>query len=162
MRNVREAEPGRRSRLSAADRRESILKAAVEVFTAAGYRGGKVSEVAAKVGVTEPVVFQNFGSKAALFAAVLDRIASDTRDELQALTRHHGSVADLLAHVLGPPDAGPRHGPGSHRVLFTEAASLAAEPGLPKPGPERGPRHRRSSCGPDSARPGRRRHPRRH
>ncbi|HEY2265019.1 MAG TPA: helix-turn-helix domain-containing protein, partial [Streptosporangiaceae bacterium] len=60
--------PPRRTRLNAAQRRESILAAAVEVFSAAGYRAGKVSDVAALVGVSEPVIFQNFGSKAALFA----------------------------------------------------------------------------------------------
>ena len=58
------------TRLPAAERRETILRAATEVFAQAGYRAGKVSDVAARVGVSEPVIFQNFGSKAALFAAV--------------------------------------------------------------------------------------------
>ena len=75
MRNVEEKAPARRTRLTAAKRRESILNAAVEVFSAAGYRAGKVSDVAVLVGVSEPVIFQNFGSKAALFAAVVDRVA---------------------------------------------------------------------------------------
>lgn len=57
--------------MPAAERRETILRAAAEVFAQAGYRAGKVSDVAARVGVTEPVIFQNFGSKAALFALAL-------------------------------------------------------------------------------------------
>jgi AcrR family transcriptional regulator len=44
-----------------------------------------VSEVAARVGVTEPVIFQNFGSKAALFAAVIERAAAEVRAALDAL-----------------------------------------------------------------------------
>ena len=60
--------PGR-VRLPAADRRETILLAATDVFAQAGYRAAKVCDVAARIGVTEPVIFQNFGSKAALFAA---------------------------------------------------------------------------------------------
>jgi AcrR family transcriptional regulator len=132
MRSAGNAAPARRGRLTAAQRRESILEAATEVFAAAGYRAGKVSDVAARVGVTEPVVFQNFGSKAALYAAVLDRAVSGIRAELQAVTDHHGSVPGLLTHVLSPL-AGQSHGGGSHQALFADAAILAADPGLAEP-----------------------------
>src|SRR5215472_10533010 len=87
----------RRTRLPAAERR-----AATEVFAQSGYRAGKVSEVAARVGVTEPVVFQNFGSKAALFAAVLERAAENVRTSLDDLPADPGSASALLAHVLDP------------------------------------------------------------
>ena len=124
----------RRTRLTAEQRRESILDAATEMFAEAGYRAGKVSEVAARVGVTEPVIFQNFGSKAALYAAVLDRVTGQIRAELHALAGQHGSVPDLLAHVLSPHPARRPHGPGAHRaVLFADAATLAADPALGEP-----------------------------
>jgi AcrR family transcriptional regulator len=98
------------------------------VFAASGYRAGKVSDVAARIGVTEPVIFQNFGSKAALFAAVLDRLAGDVRASLDDLAGHHDSVASLLAHILSPgPGAGP-HDARSHRTLFADAAALVADP----------------------------------
>src|SRR5215469_14267528 len=103
MPSVDETEPVKRTRLSAEQRRESILQAAVEVFAASGYRAGKVSEVAARVGVSEPVVFQNFGSKAALFAAVLDRVAGDMSEDFHALAHHHhGSTVQMLEHLLDP------------------------------------------------------------
>lgn len=129
MQGVDKTEPARRTRMAAGQRRASILTAATEVFAEAGYRAGKVSDVAARVGVTEPVIFQNFGSKAALFAAVLDRLASDIHTELHALAGHHDSAARLLAHILSPPDAGHPHGSGSHSALFADAATLIAEPG---------------------------------
>lgn len=138
--------PPRRTRLNAAQRRESILAAAVEVFSAAGYRAGKVSDVAALVGVSEPVIFQNFGSKAALFAAVVDRVAGDVQAELERLAGQPGSAAGLLAHALEPghPHGGPGHphGPGAaeaglhtqgfgaHGVLFSDAFALIGEPEL--------------------------------
>ena len=50
MRDVEEAASPRRTRLTAAQRRESILDAAAEVFSTVGYRAGKVSDVAALVG----------------------------------------------------------------------------------------------------------------
>jgi AcrR family transcriptional regulator len=129
-------ERARRTRLTAGQRRETILEAATEVFAASGYRAGKVSDVAARIGVTEPVVFQNFGSKSALFAAVLERLAGDVRASLDDLADHHDSVASLLAHIVGPgpgpgagagPRAGP-HGARSHRTLFADAAALVADP----------------------------------
>jgi len=137
----------RRRRLPAAERQETILRAAVEVFSEAGYRAGKMSDVAARVGVTEPVIFQNFGSKAALFAAVVERAAAEVRASLDELAASFGSAAELLAHVLtgaayGPPgeaaDPGARHAGAEHAgaaygVLFADAAALTAEPELTEP-----------------------------
>jgi AcrR family transcriptional regulator len=131
MRGASEGGPARRTRLSAEQRRETILTAATEVFAASGYRAGKVSDVAARIGVTEPVIFQNFGSKAALFAAVLDRLAGDVRASLDDLAGQHESAASLLAHILGAgpgPGPGSSHGAGAHRTLFGDAASLIADP----------------------------------
>ena len=133
MHGVDNTAPARRTRLTAEQRRESILKAATEVFAATGYRASKVSDVAARVGVTEPVIFQNFGSKAALYAAVLDRVATEIRGDLQAHVGRYGSAPDLLAHVLSPSPGGPPHGPGSPGVLFADAATLTADPGLTEP-----------------------------
>jgi len=139
MHRVDDTAPARRTRLTAEQRRKSILDAATEVFAAAGYRAGKVSDVAAKVGVTEPVIFQNFGSKAALYAAVLDRVATEIRGDLQAHVGQYGPAPDLLAHVLSQPLAGPGqatsglgapHPAAAYGVLFADAAALAAEPSL--------------------------------
>lgn len=123
----------RRTRLSGAERRETILRAATEVFAQYGYRAAKMSDVATQVGVTEPVIFQNFGSKAALFAAVLERAAAAARSSIDDF----GSAADLLNHVLaGHP--GASHAVGEHAgtafgVLFADAATLTAEPELAGP-----------------------------
>ena len=133
MHRVDDTAPARRTRLTAEQRRKSILDAATEVFAAAGYRAGKVSDVAARVGVTEPVIFQNFGSKAALYAAVLDRVAAEIREELQAQAGQRGSAFSLLVHVLTPSRDGQQHGPGSPGVLFADAATLTADPGLTEP-----------------------------
>ncbi len=143
----------RRTRMPAARRRETILRAAAEVFAAVGYRAAKVSDIAARVGVTEPVVFQNFGSKPALFAAVLEDTATRARASLEEAGARFGSAAGLLAHVLGqspaehvpfhqpgasPPDGEPgrRGDPEAHRgpeafgVLFGDAITLAADPAV--------------------------------
>ena len=146
MRGASEAGQARRTRLTAERRRETILEAATAVFAASGYRAGKVSDVAARIGVTEPVIFQNFGSKAALFAAVLDRVAGEVGASLDDLAGYHESAGGLLARILGLAD-GPAHGrpdgsaegshgpprslsdgPGAHHALFGDAAALIADP----------------------------------
>ena len=128
-----QAAPARRRRLTAAQRRESILGAATEVFAAAGYRAAKMSDVAARVGVSEPVVFQNFGTKDALFAAVLDRLASGIHAELEDVAGHHSPAAALLAHILNPATERSHHAPGSPYALFAEAAVLVADPASGEP-----------------------------
>lgn len=136
--------PPKRTRLPAAERRETILRAATTVFAQAGYRAAKVSDVAALVGVTEPVIFQNFGSKAALFIAVLERAAAEVRASLDDLAADFGSVSGLLAHVLaasahgrpGQVTADPaarEHDGAAYGVLFADATALTAEPGLTEP-----------------------------
>jgi AcrR family transcriptional regulator len=127
----------RRTRLSAAERRETILHAATGVFAQHGYRAAKVSDVAAQVGVSEPVIFQNFGSKAALFAAVLERAAADARSAVDDLAGRFSSAADLLEHVLsgheGAGHEGAGHAGAAYRVLFADAVALTAEPDLTEP-----------------------------
>src|SRR5438132_6130799 len=92
----------RKSRMSAQQRRESILTAATEVFAETGYQRGKTSAVAARLGVTEPVIFQNFGTKAALFAEVVRRAADQHCAFLNQIIEHNVSVADALAGLLDP------------------------------------------------------------
>lgn len=138
----------RRTRLPAAERREAILRAAAEVFAEAGYRAARVSEVAERIGVTEPVIFQNFGSKGALFAAVIERAAVEVCAALDDLAANFGSVSGLLAHILtgsahgqpgegrparGAGRAGPGHAAGAYGVLFADAVALTAEPALSGP-----------------------------
>lgn len=92
----------RRTRMSAQDRRESILGAAAEVFAELGYLRGKTSAVAHKVGVSEPVVFQNFGTKSALFAAVVDRAAEHVCRMVDRMTSSNIPVTRLLTTMLDP------------------------------------------------------------
>ncbi|MDH6114616.1 AcrR family transcriptional regulator [Kitasatospora sp. MAP12-15] len=124
----------RRTRLSAEDRRASILAAAIGVFAERGYQRGKVSEVAARVGVTEPVVFQNFGSKAALFAAVVDLTATRICAELADAVATGTPVAALVAEVLSPAHLDQLHAQGSLGVLFADSVAPAAEPAVAQAG----------------------------
>jgi AcrR family transcriptional regulator len=100
----------------------------MEVFAEQGYRRGRVAEIAARLGITEPVVFQNFGTKAALFRAVLDQAATAACEMLTAVVEHGPPIAELLREALSPAHVERFHKPGSPGALFAEAAALTADP----------------------------------
>lgn len=113
---------GRRKRLDAAARRQTIIVAAIPEFATAGYDQTRVADIAARVGVTEPVVFQNFGTKAGLFRAVLDHVADEVSRYLVLLGEHAGNVVDLLSILLESDLHDRLHRAGGIGTLFAEAA----------------------------------------
>ncbi|MHB9859892.1 TetR/AcrR family transcriptional regulator [Streptomyces sp. YIM S03343] len=122
--------PRTRTRLPAAERRASILAAATEVFSETGYQRGKVSDIARKVGVTEPVVFQNFGSKSALYRAALDHATDGVSALLHRAADTGKPVPEVLAAFLDPAHMDRFHRPGAHGFLFADATTLAHDPDL--------------------------------
>jgi AcrR family transcriptional regulator len=120
----------RRRRLDAASRRETILEAAIPLFAGVGYEHTRMADVAARVGVTEPVVFQNFGTKAELFAAALERASSDAATYLSDLARERANVHDWLRHLLEAEHLDRLHTAPMFGVLFAEAHRLQPDPGI--------------------------------
>ena len=66
-------------------RRQDILKAAFEVFSRSGYRGGSLSQVSEKVGMTEAGILHHFKSKANLLIEVL-AYRDDLANEMTGVT----------------------------------------------------------------------------
>jgi len=64
-----------RRRLAPEVRRRQVLDAAVAVFSELGFHGASMDAVAARAGVSKPMVYAHGGSKDALFAACLHREA---------------------------------------------------------------------------------------
>ncbi len=60
------------TRLPAQERRAAILDAAIRLFAEKGFRGTTTRELAAAVGVTEPVLYQHFPSKRDLYNAIIE------------------------------------------------------------------------------------------
>lgn len=59
-------------RLSADERRASLLDAACRLFAGRGYHGTTTADLARAAGVTEPVLYRHFPSKRALYLACMD------------------------------------------------------------------------------------------
>ena len=71
--------------MTADARREVIERAATEVFAERGYQAASMDEIARRSGVSAPIVYDHFASKADLHRRLLER----HRDELVAVWREH-------------------------------------------------------------------------
>src|ERR1700730_3919282 len=65
-------------RLTAAERREQILEAAVTVFAERGYEGASTDVIARMAGISQPYLFRLFGTKRELIIATIKRCFADT------------------------------------------------------------------------------------
>ena len=59
--------------MSAAERREQVLEAAVAEFAARGMAGTSTEDVARRAGISQPYLFRLFPTKKALFLALVER-----------------------------------------------------------------------------------------
>ncbi len=63
----------RRKRMTGKQRREQLLDIGRELFAERGFDGTSVEEIAARAGVSKPVVYEHFGGKEGVYAVVVDR-----------------------------------------------------------------------------------------
>lgn len=61
-------------RLTAKERGDEVLRAAVQAFAASGYEGTKTDEIARLAGVSQPYVIRLFGTKQQLFLAAVESV----------------------------------------------------------------------------------------
>ncbi|MFF7182113.1 TetR family transcriptional regulator [Streptomyces sp. NPDC008121] len=66
-------------RMSAEERRESVIRAAMSEFSRGGYYGTSTEAIARRVGVSQPYLFRLFPSKKAIFLAASVRCTADVR-----------------------------------------------------------------------------------
>ncbi|MFF8725595.1 TetR/AcrR family transcriptional regulator [Streptomyces sp. NPDC015171] len=65
-------------RMSAEERRESVVLAATAEFARGGYHGTSTEAIAKRVGVSQPYLFRLFPGKKAIFLAAAERCVEDT------------------------------------------------------------------------------------
>jgi AcrR family transcriptional regulator len=74
-----------RVRMTGAERRKQLLDVGRALFAERGYEAASIVEVAARAGVSKPIVYEHFGGKEGLYAVVVDR-------EMQSLTQRISSA----------------------------------------------------------------------
>jgi len=59
--------------MTAAERRDQLIGVALLCFAEKGFDGTSIEEIAARAGVSKPVIYEHFGGKEGLYAVVVDR-----------------------------------------------------------------------------------------
>jgi AcrR family transcriptional regulator len=77
-----------------AEREQQIVAVAVDEFAARGYAGASMVEIAAKAGISKPLIYQYFGSKDGLYLTCLHQVAGDLVERLEVAEL---SVDDTVA-----------------------------------------------------------------
>ena len=84
-------------KLTALERKAAIVDAAIKLFSEKGFRGTTTRELAAAVGVSEPVLYQHFQTKSDLYAAIIIKTKSQ---DAQRFTE------ELEIYLAGADDRG--------------------------------------------------------
>jgi AcrR family transcriptional regulator len=84
-----------------ATRESQIVAVAVEEFAARGYAGASVADIAARAGISKPLIYQYFGSKDGLFLACLHHVATPMLERLEVAWAHEDDTVLSRLATLG-------------------------------------------------------------
>jgi AcrR family transcriptional regulator len=89
--------------MTGAQRREQLVTVARSLFAEKGFEPTSVEEIAARAGVSKPVVYEHFGGKEGIYAVVIDREVKELAGRLNtALARrdHPKAIVESTALTL--------------------------------------------------------------
>jgi AcrR family transcriptional regulator len=119
------------------ERREQLLDIGRQLFAERGFEGTSIEEVAAKAGVSKPVVYEHFGGKEGLYAVVVDReverlltMATTLLDGKDTIPKFQGAAVRLLRYIednadgfrILVRDSPPGSGTGTYGTLLSDIA----------------------------------------
>lgn len=86
-------------RLSAEERRDDVLEAALIEFAEHGYEGTSTEDIAKRAGISQPYLFRLFGTKKELFKASTARCLRETLEMFQRAAE--GKRGEEALHAIG-------------------------------------------------------------
>src|SRR3954468_20238133 len=87
------------TRMSAADRRDTVLDAALVEFAEGGYVGTSTEDIARRAGISQPYLFRLFGTKKELYLASVTRCFRETLELFQRTAE--GLRGEEALHAIG-------------------------------------------------------------
>lgn len=92
------------------ERRQEILRQAIDVFGEAGYGGARIDEVARRVGIRRPSILYHFPDKQSLYEAAVANIVGDVVDRVLSTERESQERLESITNtwidfVLARPNA---------------------------------------------------------
>lgn len=119
----------RKQRLSAAERRVQLMEVGRAVFASHGYEATAIDEVARKAGVTKPIIYEHFGSKEGLYAAIVDREMDDLVRRVSEKISV-GSPRERFENAVVAFMSYTKEEPAGFAVLTRDSPNSAARRGL--------------------------------
>ena len=107
-----------RTRIQAKNR-ETILDAALEVFSLHGFRGATLDMIATEAGLSKPNLLYYFPSKEAIHVTLLSQLMETWLDPLRDLDANGDPIAELRAYVRRKLELS-RHYPRQSRLFANE------------------------------------------
>src|SRR5438552_9938372 len=96
-----------------------ILDAALEVFSAYGFRGSTVDQIAAKANMSKPNLLYYFRRKEDIYVALLERTLADWLEPLQRLKPEGEPLVEIAAYI-GEKLKMSRDNPKASRLFANE------------------------------------------
>ena len=119
----------KKQRLTGAERRIQLMEIGRSVFASKGYEATSIEEVAQQAGVSKPIVYEHFGAKEGLYAAIVDRELEDLVARVSASIaqgtprqRFEDAVLAFMSYV--------KEEPAGFAVLTRDSPTAAARRGL--------------------------------
>ncbi|HEX7155186.1 MAG TPA: TetR/AcrR family transcriptional regulator [Thermoanaerobaculia bacterium] len=117
-----------RKRLSAAERRAQLMEVGRTVFAETGFENASLEVIAQRAGVTKPIIYEHFGSKEGLHAAIVERemdvlvtSVSDAMSVGTARERFEGAVVTFMNYAAAEP---------AGFAVLTREVPMPARPGM--------------------------------
>lgn len=98
---------------------ETILEAALDVFSRHGFRGATLDQIALESGLSKPNLLYYFPSKVAIHRALLERMIANWLDPLIKLDADGDPIEEIVAYVLRKLDMA-REYPRESRLFANE------------------------------------------
>ncbi|HEY1621803.1 MAG TPA: TetR/AcrR family transcriptional regulator [Streptosporangiaceae bacterium] len=120
------------------ERREQLLDIGRKLFAERGLDGTSIEEIAARAGVSKPVVYEHFGGKEGLYAVVVDRevgrfleMATRLLEGDDTMPKFEVAAVSLLRYIQDNSDgfrilvrdSNPTSGSGTFASLISDVAS---------------------------------------
>ncbi|MDR7301183.1 TetR/AcrR family transcriptional regulator [Haloactinomyces albus] len=94
--DTRQGDTASRKRLPRAERERQILGVAEEVFATRGYQTASMDDIAQRVGLSKPMLYEYFGSKDGLLLACLERAKRELLESTTAAAENASGPEQLL------------------------------------------------------------------
>ncbi|MCX8996671.1 TetR family transcriptional regulator C-terminal domain-containing protein [Rhizobiaceae bacterium BDR2-2] len=98
MDNPRAARTQRRTRIQE-EKEEQILDAALEVFSANGFRGSTIDQIAEVAGMSKPNLLYYFRTKEAIHRVLIQRVLDTWLDPLRAFDDNGNPEAEIRSYI---------------------------------------------------------------